>query len=98
MNSPMKVQVKSSATQAAAARGKSPRLCAADIVVDSLDVLGLDFFDIILLSQKNKKTKFGFPESLLILAVVLLLFGVERISKIAGEFGKGIHSFRKGLK
>jgi sec-independent protein translocase protein TatA len=48
--------------------------------------------------KKIKKTKFGFPESLFILTVVLLLFGVGRIIKIAGEFGKGIHSFRKGLK
>ena len=43
-------------------------------------------------------TRFGLTELLIILAVVLLLFGVGRISKIAGEFGKGIRSFKEGLK
>ena len=43
-------------------------------------------------------TRFGLPELLIILAVILLLFGVGRISKIAGEFGKGIRSFKDGLK
>jgi sec-independent protein translocase protein TatA len=40
---------------------------------------------------------FGAPELIIILVVVLLLFGVGRISKIAGEIGKGIHAFRQGL-
>jgi sec-independent protein translocase protein TatA len=40
---------------------------------------------------------FGAPELIIILVVVLLLFGVGRISKIAGEMGKGIHAFRQGL-
>ena len=43
-------------------------------------------------------TKFGVPELLIILALVILLFGVGRIGKIAGELGKGIRSFREGLK
>lgn len=40
----------------------------------------------------------GWPELLLILAVVLLVFGVGRISKVGSELGKGISAFRDGLK
>ena len=40
----------------------------------------------------------GWPELLLILAVVLLVFGVGRISKIGSELGKGISSFREGVR
>ncbi len=40
----------------------------------------------------------GVPELLLVLVIVLLLFGVGRISKISGEIGKSISSFRSGLK
>lgn len=39
----------------------------------------------------------GVPELLIILAVVLLVFGVGRISKIGGELGKGIRAFREGV-
>ena len=39
----------------------------------------------------------GVPELILILVIVLLLFGVGRISKISGEVGKSISSFRKGM-
>jgi sec-independent protein translocase protein TatA len=34
----------------------------------------------------------------IILVIVLLLFGVGRIGKIAGELGTGVRSFRDGLK
>jgi sec-independent protein translocase protein TatA len=40
----------------------------------------------------------GTPELLIVLAVVLLVFGVGRISKLGSELGKGVSSFRKGLK
>jgi sec-independent protein translocase protein TatA len=40
----------------------------------------------------------GVPELLLILVIVILLFGVGRIGKIAGEIGSGIRNFRDGLK
>jgi sec-independent protein translocase protein TatA len=40
----------------------------------------------------------GLPEILVILVIVLLLFGPGRISKIAGELGKSIRSFRDGLQ
>lgn len=40
----------------------------------------------------------GTPELLIILAVVLLVFGVGRIGKLGSELGKGVSSFRKGLR
>jgi len=40
----------------------------------------------------------GVPELLLILAVVLILFGVGRVSKIGRELGTGIREFREGLE
>ena len=40
---------------------------------------------------------FGLPELLIILVLVILLFGIGRISKVAGELGKGIRSFKDGL-
>jgi sec-independent protein translocase protein TatA len=43
-------------------------------------------------------TQFGVPELLIVLAIVVLLFGVGRIGKIANELGHGIRSFRDGLK
>lgn len=39
----------------------------------------------------------GTTELVIILVIVLLLFGVGRIGKIAGELGSGIRSFREGL-
>ena len=42
--------------------------------------------------------RFGPTELVIILVIVLLLFGVGRISKIAGEMGSGIRSFKKGLE
>jgi len=42
--------------------------------------------------------RFGPTELIIILVIVLLLFGVGRISKIAGEMGSGIRSFKKGLE
>lgn len=39
----------------------------------------------------------GTTELIIILIIILLLFGVGRIGKIAGELGRGIREFRKGL-
>jgi sec-independent protein translocase protein TatA len=41
---------------------------------------------------------FGIQELLIILVIVILLFGVGRISKIGKELGSSIRSFREGLK
>lgn len=41
--------------------------------------------------------RFGTTELIIILAVVVLLFGVGRIGKIAGELGSGIRAFKEGL-
>ena len=39
----------------------------------------------------------GPTELVIILVIVIVLFGVGRISKIGGELGSGIRSFREGL-
>jgi sec-independent protein translocase protein TatA len=39
----------------------------------------------------------SWPELLLILAIVLLIFGVGRIARVGSELGKGVSEFRKGL-
>jgi len=39
----------------------------------------------------------GWPELIIVLVIVLLVFGVGRISKIAGEMGEGIRAFKDGL-
>lgn len=42
--------------------------------------------------------RFGPLEIGIIAAVIVLLFGVGRISKIFGELGTGIRSFKDGLQ
>ncbi len=39
----------------------------------------------------------GPTELLIILVIVLVLFGVGRISRIGGELGSAVANFRKGL-
>lgn len=39
----------------------------------------------------------GTTELIIILVIIILLFGVGRIGKIAGELGKGVRSFRSGI-
>ncbi|MCD6356918.1 MAG: twin-arginine translocase TatA/TatE family subunit [Anaerolineaceae bacterium] len=41
--------------------------------------------------------RFGGWEFIVVLIIVLLLFGPGRITKIAGELGKGIKEFKDGL-
>ena len=40
----------------------------------------------------------GTTELIIILVIVVLLFGVGRVSRIAGELGKGVRDFQKSLK
>ncbi len=40
----------------------------------------------------------GIPGLLLIAVVVLVLFGKGKVSSLMGEVGKGITSFKKGIK
>lgn len=42
--------------------------------------------------------RIGVPELMIILVIIILLFGVGRIGKVAGELGSGIRAFRDGLK
>ena len=39
----------------------------------------------------------GLPELLIIVGIVVLIFGIGRISKLGGELGKGIRAFREGI-
>ena len=40
----------------------------------------------------------GGGELIIVLIIVLLLFGVGRVSKIGGELGSAVANFRKGLE
>jgi sec-independent protein translocase protein TatA len=42
--------------------------------------------------------RFGGWELVIVLAIVVLVFGVGRISKIGGELGSGIKAFKDGLQ
>ena len=40
----------------------------------------------------------GFPELLVILLIILLLFGATKLPEIARSLGKSIQEFKKGVK
>ncbi len=40
----------------------------------------------------------GTPELIIVLVIVVILFGVNRIGKISGELGSGIRAFKDGIK
>jgi sec-independent protein translocase protein TatA len=39
----------------------------------------------------------GLPELLIILVIIVIIFGPQRLGSVAGELGKGIRNFREGL-
>jgi len=54
-----------------------------------------------LLTQMTLPTFFlapGFPELMIILGVVVLLFGASRLPKLARSLGQSITEFKKGVK
>lgn len=40
----------------------------------------------------------GAPELIIILVIVLLLFGANRLADVGGSLGKGIKEFRRAVK
>ncbi len=38
------------------------------------------------------------PQLLIVLAIVVIIFGLGKFPKIAGDLAKGIKSFKKGMK
>jgi sec-independent protein translocase protein TatA len=42
--------------------------------------------------------RLGWPEILLIVLVVLIVFGVGKLPQVGGAIGKGIREFRKGAR
>ena len=42
--------------------------------------------------------RLGPTELIIILVIIVVFFGVGRISKIAGELGSGIRAFKEGLQ
>lgn len=40
----------------------------------------------------------GFPEILLILVIVLIVFGAGKLPQVGGAIGKGIYEFRKATR
>ena len=42
--------------------------------------------------------RLGPTELMIILAIVIILFGVGRLSRIGGELGEAIGNFRKGVQ
>ena len=39
---------------------------------------------------------FGWPEALIILVVVVIVFGVGKLPQVGGALGRGISEFRRG--
>jgi sec-independent protein translocase protein TatA len=47
---------------------------------------------------KEHLMNLGPTELIIILVIIIILFGVGRIGKIAGELGSGIRAFKEGLQ
>jgi TatA/E family protein of Tat protein translocase len=50
------------------------------------------------ISRRSNMFHMSSTELIIVLVIVILLFGVGRIGKIAGELGKGVRDFQTGLK
>ena len=42
--------------------------------------------------------KLGWPEILIILVIILIIFGVGKLPQVGGAIGKGIKAFRQGQR
>jgi sec-independent protein translocase protein TatA len=42
--------------------------------------------------------RLGWPEILLILAIVIIVFGVGKLPQVGAQLGRGIREFRKSMK
>jgi sec-independent protein translocase protein TatA len=40
----------------------------------------------------------GFPELIIIMAIVLIIFGAGKLPEVGGAIGKGIRSFKKSMQ
>ena len=40
----------------------------------------------------------GTPELIIILVIIIVIFGVGRVSRIGGELGSAVRAFREGLQ
>jgi sec-independent protein translocase protein TatA len=40
--------------------------------------------------------RFGWPEIVIILVIVLIIFGVGKLPQVGGAIGKGLRAFKKG--
>ena len=40
----------------------------------------------------------GFPELIIIMVIILIVFGAGKLPEIGGAIGKGIRSFRRSVK
>jgi sec-independent protein translocase protein TatA len=50
------------------------------------------------IQKKELIMNLGPTELIIILVIIIVLFGVGRIGKIAGELGSGIRAFKEGLQ
>jgi sec-independent protein translocase protein TatA len=47
--------------------------------------------------QEEKMFGLGFPELIIIMVIVLIIFGAGKLPEIGGAIGKGIKSFKKSI-
>jgi sec-independent protein translocase protein TatA len=40
--------------------------------------------------------RFGWPEIVIILVIILIVFGVGKLPQVGGAIGKGLRAFKKG--